>query len=311
MAKTTFSAMLAAVPDNFEQLRKATVFPLLASFKLDGIRGINRFIPNIGCKLVSRSDISLPSAFAQRVFGVGEYCDMDGELIAQPERFGNIYKDSFSAVMTHGAENQLKWYVFDIVRNDPLKFGDRIDLLHKRYANVGDENWELIEQKWIHTWDELLEYENKALDLGYEGLILRHPDGPYKFGRSTLKQFWMAKMVRIAIEEVEITGFYEGLHNGNEAIVDSRGYTTRSSHQEFMVGKGLVGGFNVRDVKHGWEFKIGVADGLDIATREKIWKGEIPVIGKISRYKYKPYGMDAVPRHPVLLWGQWRDPIDM
>ena len=197
MAKTTFSAMLAAVPDNFEQLRKATVFPLLASFKLDGIRGINRFIPNIGCKLVSRSDISLPSAFAQRVFGVGEYCDMDGELIAQPERFGNIYKDSFSAVMTHGAENQLKWYVFDIVRNDPLKFGDRIDLLHKRYANVGDENWELIEQKWIHTWDELLEYENKALDLGFHVSIPNWESGIKDVNDAVIKYGKLATLLSI------------------------------------------------------------------------------------------------------------------
>lgn len=308
--KSIFSAMLAHhLDESMTELRDSPHYPLYASFKLDGIRGINRLGP--GAQIVSRSNKPLPSAYVQRTFGVGEYAWMDGEMVVKDIVPGQVYKHTFSACMTHGAEIPVKWYVFDTTRDRTMPYERRYNELQAMYQKYGDEEWEVLEQKIVRNWDELLEYEKQALDLGFEGLVVRRRDAPYKFGRSTGPQQWLMAMVRIAKSEFKITGVYEGLHNANPAIIDSRGYTTRSSHMEQMVGKGLVGGFYGHDLHTKVEFKIGVADGLDQSMRQYIWEHPNEFIGKICKYKYKPYGVDVAPRQPVLLWGEWRDERDL
>lgn len=307
MAKTTFSAMLAHhLDEGMDELRDSKHYPMYASFKLDGIRGLNR-----GNRIVSRSDKLLPSAFIQRTFGLDEYYGLDGEMVPKIIRPGLVYKDAFSACMTHGIETPVHWHVFDCWAPPDLSYQRRLDVAYRIFAHYVENDWSIIHQQLVHNWDELLEYEKKALDLGYEGLVVRRLDAPYKFGRSTGPQQWLMAMVRVAKSEFVITGMYEGLTNNNPAIVDSRGYTTRSKHVEQMVGKGLVGGFYGFDYHSKVEFKIGVAEGLDIATRELVWKNQGRYVGKICKYKFKPYGVDVAPRQPIMLWGEWRDPMDM
>ena len=305
--KTVFSAMLAHhLDEGMNELRDSPHYPMYASFKLDGIRGLNK-----EGKIVSRSDKPIPSAYAQKTFGVGEYAGLDGELVVKNIRPGNVYKDTFSACMTHDIETPLHWHVFDRWINSEASYATRLEEVHRNFSLYGDDRWSIVHQQLVKNWDELLEYEKVALDLGYEGLVVRRMDAPYKFGRSTGKQQWLMAMVRVAKSEFAITGIYEGLANQNVAVIDSRGYTTRSKHMEQMVGKGLAGGFYGRDYHSGVEFKIGVAEGLDIATRGYVWTHQDEFIGKICKYKYKPYGTDVAPRQPIMLWGEWRLPMDM
>lgn len=305
--KTIFSVMLAHHLDEaMSELRTSTHYPLYASFKYDGIRGLNN-----RSRVVSRSDKPLPSGYIQQEFASPLYEGFDGEFVPQVLRPGLVYKDAFSAVMTHGCTTPVDWHIFDHHTNVSWPFEKRYELLQERLVAVGKSNIKLIEQRLCRNWGELLEYEKVALDLGFEGLVVRRRDAPYKYGRSTGPQQYLMAMVRIAKSECEITGFYEGLSNTNVAVIDSRGYTTRSKHLAQMVGKDSLGGFNVRDIHYGWEFNIGVADGLDHAGRLEVWQNQSKYLGRVSKYKYKPYGMDAVPRQPVMLWGEWRSPLDL
>lgn len=307
MAKTLFSAMLAHhLDEDMLLLQKSQYYPMYASFKLDGIRGIGR--PH---GIVSRSDKPLPSSYVQTTFGFGPYDGFDGEMVSRVIRPGLVYKDTYSACMTHGAQTPVDWYLFDHHTHAHMPYRDRLAVLHAQLAEHPHPHIKVLEQKEIFSWEELLEYEKLALDLGFEGLVVRRKDAPYKYGRSTGPQQWMMAMVRIAKSEFVITGVYEGLSNQNEAIIDSRGYTTRSKHMEQMVGKGMVGGFYGHDYHSKVEFKIGVAEGLDHDTRRAIWQNPNTVIGKITKYKFKPYGVDVAPRQPVMLWGEWRSEDDM
>lgn len=308
MAKKLFSAMLAHHMEHEDELRNSKYYPMYSSFKLDGIRGINR---GTGY-LVSRSDKPLPSAYAQMQFGIPqEFRGFDGELVVRDLRPGLVYKDTFSAVMTQGCETPLDWWVFDHCTYNEAPFYGRYVELVNALKLYGQENIKLVEQRIVNNWGELLAHEREALDAGFEGLVVRRPDAPYKYGRSTGVQQWMVAFVRHATSEAIITGIYEGLQNTNEAVIDSRGYTTRSKHLAQMVGKGLAGGFYVKDFHTGCEFKIGVAEGMSMDDRREVWHNQSAYIGRISKYKYKPYGMDVAPRQPVMLWGQWRDPMDM
>lgn len=310
MAKNVFSAMLAHhLDESMDELRDSRHYPMYASFKLDGIRGISRH--KAPGWIVSRSDKLLPSAFVQREFAGNELFGFDGEMVVRTIRPGMVYKDTFSAVMTHGCETPVDWHVFDWCGAPDLSYARRLEELHRRLNFYGQESIKLVEQKVVTCWEELLAYEQVALDLGYEGLVVRRMDAPYKFGRSTGPQQWLMAMVRIAKSEFVITGFYEGLANNNAAVIDTRGYTTRSKHLDQMVGKDTLGGFYGHDYHTKVEFKIGVGEGLDHATREYVWRHQPEFLGKICRYKFKPYGVDRAPRQPIILWGEWRDPMDM
>ncbi len=309
MAKNIFSAMLAHhLDDEMVELRNSPHYPMYSSFKLDGIRGINR-----SATIVSRSDKPLPSAFVQATYGQLGTHGFDGEMVVRDIRPGNVYKDTFSAVMTHGCTTPVDWHVFDDCSNTAMSFERRYDRLINLHSvlKVTRPEIKLVEQRLVRNWDDILAHEKEALDLGYEGLVVRRRDAPYKYGRSTGPQQYLMAMVRHATSECVILGCYEGLQNTNEPVINSLGYTTRSKHIAQMVGKNTLGGFYVRDYHTGCQFKIGTGEGLDFAARDEVWRNQEKYIGRISKYTFKPYGTDVAPRQPVILWGQWRDPSDM
>ena len=163
----------------FEDLQ----FPLIASFKLDGIRCLVskgqvrsrtlKAIPNNHvCRLLSAID--LPVA-------------LDGELMVDGE-----FNDVQSAVMSQSGTPNFTYLVFDIQTTDVFK--DRMEHAAKFVADLDLPYVKVVEQRLIRSRNELVEFYSEALAKGYEGLILRSPNSPYKHGRSTLKQGWMLKL---------------------------------------------------------------------------------------------------------------------
>jgi DNA ligase-1 len=152
----------------------------------------------------------------------------------------------------------------------------------------------LHEQEFIKDAGMLMGYEAAMLEAGYEGLILRDPLSPYKYGRASMKQGWMLKLKRFQDDEAEIIGVQEMMHNANEAKRDELGRTKRSSAKAGLVGTGLMGALHVRDLKSGVEFYVGT--GFDDEDRAKEWK-----LGSIIKYKSFKIGVKDAPRHPVYL----------
>jgi DNA ligase-1 len=285
-------------------------FPLLGSYKIDGIRALHR-----GGQLVSRSLKPIPSAWAQKYFADPEVelDGFDGELVSVKVPPGNtLFSQSYSDVMTHGAMEPLNWLIFDIATPDnrSAPYSERHAAIREYigsfYEGIGVK---VLEQRRLETIEDVLAMEQEALDLGHEGLIIRRMDSPYKWGRSTFKEGYLIKLVRVLTSEAEVIGFEERMHNANVPTVDARGYTKRSSSQENLSGLGTLGAFWVRDHVSGAEFKIGTGDGWTDAFRLEVWQNQARYLGRLLKYRFKPCGTKDLPRHPVGIG--WRSPDDM
>lgn len=271
-------------------------FPLLASPKLDGVRAVVR-----DGIVYSRSNKPIPNKYVQELFGHAYLNGYDGELIVGAPTSKTVYRDTVSEVMSHDKTNGAQFYVFDHVGNmaQPYK--------HRREAITRESDIMFLhDQRQLFELEALLAYENQCLELGYEGLILRDPNAPYKCGRSTVNEGYLLKMKRFTDAEFEVIGFEERMHNGNEATTNELGRTKRSSHAAGKTGLGDLGALVVKTID-GIEFRVGT--GFDDAERDNVWRHRDQYLGSLAKVKYFAVGMKDAPRHPVFLG--WRDRSDL
>lgn len=271
-------------------------YPVMASPKLDGVRGMVE-----DSTLRSRSWKTFPNPFVQDRFSIGFYNGLDGELILGDPRAKDVYRVTNGALQREIGEPDVKFYVFDEFDNSE-PYTNRLANLVDFY---GEDHIVVVEQNVIHSEGELLEYEESVLGLGYEGVMVRNPDGFYKHGRASENSQELLKLKRFEDSEAVIIDVYEEMHNGNEATRNAFGRTERSSHQANLTGKGTLGGLVVRDSKSGVEFQIG--SGFDAAERFQLWAARKSIIGQVVKYKYFAVGVKDKPRHPVYLGprAQW------
>lgn len=289
-----FKPLLASQIDDFTKIR----FPVLGSPKLDGIRAFTMFEG-----LVSRNMKHIPNRFTQDRFNKPEYLGLDGELIIGDPYGEKVFARTTSGVMSQDKTDlDVKFYVFDIPHIQ-APFSVRMNKLREHCQYL--EHVVVIEQVLLSTIEELIAYEAEQVALGYEGIMIRDPQGKYKQGRSSVKEGILLKVKRFEDSEAEIIGYEELMKNTNEATKDAFGRTKRSSHKANMVPMGTLGAFMLRDLKTGVEFNSG--SGLneipgDPLNRHELWarlqNGEM--MGDIWVYKYFPVGVKDKPRFPIL-----------
>lgn len=281
-------------------------FPMMASPKLDGIRAVI-----LDGKLLSRSLKPIPNKYVRSLFeGKKEYEGLDGELIVGSPTDPKCFNKTTSGIMSEDGEPEVNYYVFDQIpeySGQPLncRFQDRYkDLIE---GIIFFKNVILVPQKIVWSLPELEEFEQKCLSEGYEGVIIKDPNSPYKYGRSTVKEGYMLKVKRYKDSEAIILSVEELLSNTNEATRDELGKVKRSNAKAGMVPQNTLGALIVRDIKTNIEFSIGT--GFDEELRDTLWENRAQIIGKIVKYKYFAYGAIDKPRHPVFLG--FRDRRDM
>lgn len=273
--------MLAATVDKVESLR----YPLLASPKLDGIRAIVRG----GCVL-SRNLKPIPNHYVQELFCKLE--GYDGELIVGDPRAKDCYRATMSGVMSADGKPAVMFSVFDHFITPEHQYRDRLRRIHDNYV---------LPHQVIDGPDELLRYEEVKLRAGYEGVMLRDPRAPYKFGRSTLNEGWLMKLKRFLDDEATVVGIQQLYSNQNEAKVNALGHTERSSHKENQVAMPMMGALICQ-----WQGKeLYIGGGFTHAERETVWSSQQLYIGRKAKFKYLPIGMKDLPRHPIFLG--WRE----
>jgi DNA ligase-1 len=295
-----FKPMLAAPIEDMSKLK----YPLYASIKYDGIRATVQ-----GGKLVSRTLKAIPNLDVQSKFShLPER--FDGELMFGNPAAKDVFRQTTSVVMSRSKPaTGIKFYAFDKFMPDKI-FEERKDIVFTHFFMYPDINSIYVPQVEVRDEKQLLEYEQSALDLGYEGLILRSMDGPYKQGRSSEKQGFLLKLKRFVDAEAVIDNYYEEMENQNEATTNLLGRTERSSHKSGMVGKGRLGGFDVTGINGEFEdVEFSVASGLTADEREAYWSSRKNLAGKIIKYKYFPIGCKDKPRLPIFLG--FRDKEDM
>lgn len=286
--------MLAAATDG-----KNLTYPLLLSPKLDGIRCL--IIDGVA---VSRSLKPIPNKHVQKLFGRPELNGLDGELIVGPAGGHDVFQRTSSGVMSIDGEPEVNFWIFD----DFTESGAFHRRLHTAHRRIKKQKFcEDVPHHIITTEQDLLSMEEDYLELGYEGVMLRHPDGQYKHGRSTAKEAWLLKLKRFTDSEAKVIGFTELRTNTNEAKKNALGHLERSSKKDGMKNAQTLGSLVVKDIKSGVEFEIGT--GFTQAQRQELWDNGDNLIGRLVKYKSQPVGVKEKPRFPVFLG--FRDARDL
>jgi len=303
-----FKPMLACKLSDPAKLR----FPAYVQPKLDGIRA-----SVVNGRLVTRTLKAVPNQSIRDELSDPAYEGLDGELIVGDPTAADCYRRTSSFVMSDNKTGE-PWcfYVFDL-HNHRGTFAERYMNLVRRWSGIPGANVlpvRLVPTLTVEDADVLAQVEANFIAMGHEGAILRGPHTRYKFGRASMTAGELIKLKRFEDAEAEIIGVYEEQHNGNVAIRNALGRTERSTAQAGKVGKGTLGGFYVRDLETGIEFKVGT--GFSAAERARFWQDDFwsearqhQLVGYIIKYKSFKIGVKEKPRHPVFLG--FRDKRDM
>lgn len=267
-------------------------WPMLLSPKIDGIRAVV-----VNGQLLSRTLKPIRNRHTQTLFGRPELEGLDGELVVGNPYDKNLMQQTSSGVMSYDGRPDVKYFVFDKWDMDS-SFNVRL-CLSLDYLCRTPQTYH-VKHTLIHSYEEMLFYEQFYLTQGYEGVMLRHPLGPYKQNRSTLREAYLVKVKRFEDGEAAITGYEPLLRNLNEAQVDERGYTKRSHSLEGKVSDEALGKVFVRDLATGVEFSVG--SGFTEAQRYDLWETREVLAGRVIKYKsFKNAGVKDAPRHPIFL----------
>ena len=286
----TFRPLLSATIEDTASLK----YPCIVSPKLDGIRAIV-----IDGVVMSRSLKPIRNKYVQSLFGHHELNWVDGELIVGDPCSKSCYRDTNSGVMAEDGKPDVYFHMFDRV--------DSIKGFTERYFTLPQTSGRMLRvpHHAISTEQQLLELETKFLEMGYEGLMVRSPQGSYKQGRSTLRDGILGKLKRFADSDYEVVGFVERMHNANEATKDALGHTQRSMHKENMVGRGDLGALILRCEAGLFNCGTGFTD----EERAYLWSIRDTLPGRIAKVKSFLIGVKTLPRFPTFTG--WRDPIDL
>lgn len=283
---------LLAVPvTDFSALR----FPLYLSPKIDGVRAWHYGLAGFS----SRKLKPFPNTSARAMFNRDEFQGLDGELALGDIAAPGLLRATNALLQSHDRPaDGLVWNVFDSMGGNPdLPYSYRLGLLQERVRNLGP-SVRLVDQHLITCREELEFWEDFYLDAGLEGVIVRDPNGRYKFGRSTEREGILLKVKRFEDAEARIVGSFELEHNDNTRTTDERGFAKRSSHQENKRAAGTLGGFVVVGINgqfEGVEYRVG--GGFTAAQRAEFWALRDEAVGHVVTVKYFARGVKDKPRH--------------
>lgn len=275
-------------------------FPVFASPKLDGIRCLF----NKSGFMLTRNLLPIPNKKIRAKFE-GLYANMDGELIVGDPTASDCYNKTQSKVTTiDGDADDVFFFAFDLL-DDEMMFEYRLQKLRFNKSTV---NFRVVPQQLLYSVMEVNEYENKMVDLGYEGIMLRSPLGLYKHGRSTFKEQYLLKVKRFEDSEGLVLGVLPRMKNNNEQKEDATGKMKRSSHKENKVAMPEAGLFKLRDLKTNVEFECGMGTFSQV-ERKAIWKSRNHLGGVIVKYRFQPAGVKDKPRFPRAIG--FRNKVDL
>lgn len=270
---------------------KKIVGPVYLSPKLNGQRALWT-----GTTLITRTGkeiLSVPSIVAELQRYWPNY-PLDGELYIHGLSLQQIMKHTrpTKKINEHTA---MQYHVYDWpIVNVPYSERDRILSLQQWRTKVIGVTSVLVTPK---NRNDLAELNIFAAE-GYEGTMIRLPDGLYKFGKRSGD---LMKIKDFLDDEFEIVGI-TALSRKEKIELDvwEPGALARSSGKWYRNGEGteeeLVGSL-ICITSDGQKFEVGT--GLDDATREELWNN--PPIGKMLTVKYQNLTDTGIPFTPVFI----------
>lgn len=295
MSDPIFRPLLAVDAEDLAALP----YPLLASYKMDGIRAL---VTPEGAR--TRSLKPLPNRHAQALLSALPP-GLDGEIGVVGEDGAINFRATTSAIMSRDGTPDFRYFIFDNYLSATTPYRTRYAALPRE----GLPSWVvLVSQREVHNADEVRALFATALAEGFEGLILRRADAPYKFGRSTLPEAILLKVKPWSDAEATIIDILPEYENTNKKTADERGYAKRSTKKEGRVQRDRMGTILVSNPAR-WPKPFEIGTGFTQADRETFWKSRTALIGGVIRFGFVTVGGYDVPRHCV--FQGFRAPEDM
>ena len=260
-------------------------YPVLASPKLDGIRCLLK-----DGEVLSRTLKHIPNKFVQEQLLPYSHLQLDGELMVQGD-FNSVQ----SAFMSEQGKPDFIYHVFDCFKTASSPFISRLAEADKIVTELNTPKVVRLPQVLCTCAAELAVLNGGWVAAGYEGAIVRDPNGPYKFGRSTMNQGWMLKLKHFEDDEALVVGFEELMHNED----------TSSHRLENQIPGNTLGALLVR--WKGKDFKIGT--GFNNDQRDHIWRRRDEYRNTLAKFKYQELSRYGIPRFPVFLGFRSEDDV--
>ena len=258
-------------------------YPVLATPKLDGIRCL--MVDGVA---MSRSMKPIPNDYVRHQ--LEDLHGLDGELMVNGD-----FNEVQSGIMKKSGKPDFTFHVFDSFTAEG-GYGTRVDNLF-----WGEEHprTKLLDPIQINTEEQLDAYLEKCLAKGYEGVMIRDPNGKYKHGRSTVKEGILLKIKKFFDDEAILVDVIEKMHNANDLDQDEFGYAKRRSCKENLVPCGTAGSLVLN--WNGIEFRVGFGPGITDAIKQDIWDRREELKGEITKFSYQELSKDGVPRFGKML----------
>jgi len=285
-------------------------YPVLASYKLDGVRCIFK-----NGEILSRSLKPIVNKQLREKFEpIRAWCEktgniLDGEIYSPELTFQEIMRyvmtqdfedkksiKKFGEVLT--IPDHLRFYCFDALYGGNINnpFQDRYKMVNEISGLI--DIMPVIHQ-FLYCKDDVENYFKRALKDDCEGLILRSPTGHYKCGRGTLKEGLIYKVKPFQTFDSKIIGVIQATKVDPNAEKKTnelgRSVTSKKKDDRILIEKASA--FLVE--YEGKEVKpvLAMTDEEKVA----IWANREQYIGKYIEYKGMLIGSKDVPRHPVMV----------
>ena len=276
-------------------------YPVFGSPKLDGFRcTTNNAAHTSSMKLVKNK-------YVQNILSDPKYTGLDGELVVGPPNHIDAYNHTTGPMRRLNGEPDFKFYVFDSLLNITAPYGVRKESLLVQTMNLPFVV--VLTQDILHSPKDVIKYTDWCVMQGFEGAMIRNPNGLYKEGRCTHKEGNIFKRKPFVDDEATIVGFVEQQENLNKVSVNELGLAFRSSHKRNKTGKGTLGAFVLKSNKWEGTFNCGTGKGLNDKLRQWIWNNQDKCLGKTIVYKFQEHGSIEAPRIPI--YKGFRDKADM
>jgi len=294
----TSTRVMTASTADYEFLKSLKGVQLL-SVKIDGVRGINE-----EGVIYSRTGKEFPNKNLQSKFA--NAVDLDFEIVHGGPTDDNLCDITRGMCNSFGQPvDSTKLFVFDRLGKDAVAFRSRHASASKMAKATNNPDVHVVQQLEVEGLEAILEFEEWALSLGYEGIMGRRPLSPYKHGRATANEGFLWKLKRFTDEEVQICGFIEETRNDNPLLVNSQGYAERSTHKANMSPTDTLGKF-----KAIWrDQEIVVSCGkLSHEQRKSVWLHQDLFMHQWFTMRFFGYGMRNLPRQGRFV--HFRNPWD-
>lgn len=314
---------------DLQLLKEPITYPKIVQYKLDGLRCIIQNGEVLTSSLKKHQNINL----INKLSSVVEFCKkndiiLDGELYTHEVPFptvsGNIRSHNQPIHPT------IKFYVFDIlVKYNNItvdtQYQERLEQLNVFLSNTNFDMLKPIKTKTINSDEELNEYFKEVLADGYEGLMLKNPEGKYKFGKATAKSQDLLKKKPFVTFDAKIVGIEEEFSNDNESFINEMGKSVKRNTKANKSPTGKAAKFVVQlnslilEGKEEVTFEmIEIKPTLtakevrsmnpklskeEISNKYQTWRKEVwdnkeSYIGKHIEFKGMLVGAKEAPRHP-------------